>query len=115
MTAKPRPDFIGERIRRLRKDRDLTQAELAGRIGIIQSDLCRMEKGEYKVGLDVLFRILGVFGMSISEFFNESANQAGTDEGELLRRFRALSEESKGEVLDFVRFKEQQDLMQRGS
>lgn len=113
--TKAKADFIGEKIRRLRKERNLTQAELAERIGIIQSDLCRMEKGEYKVGLDVLFRILGVFGMSISEFFNESVSRLSAVESDLVRRFRALNEDAQAEVLDFMRFKEQQEIPSRNS
>lgn len=104
-------DFVGQKVRKLRKERAMTQSELASRIGIIQSDLCRMEKGEYKVSLDVLFRILQVFGMRIGEFFNEPVeevpNSAGT-EAELVDGFRALGDEARTEVLDYVRFKAQQ-------
>ena len=89
----------------------MTQSELAARIGIIQSDLCRMEKGEYKVGLDTLFKILEVFGMNIGEFFDERIAPEGPAAGEteLMDRFRRLSEEARTEVLDYVRFKEQQE------
>lgn len=89
----------------------MTQSELAARIGIIQSDLCRMEKGEYKVGLDTLFKILEVFGMNIGEFFDERAAPEGpaAGEDELMERFRRLSDEARTEVLDYVRFKEQQE------
>jgi transcriptional regulator with XRE-family HTH domain len=104
-------DFVGQKVRKLRKERAMTQSELANRIGIIQSDLCRMEKGEYKVSLDVLFRILQVFGMRIGEFFNEpleeAAGTAGT-ETELIDGFRTLGDEARSEVLDYVRFKAQQ-------
>ena len=104
-------DFVGQKCRKLRKERSMTQSELAGRIGIIQSDLCRMEKGEYKVSLDVLFRILQVFGMRIGEFFNEpaedAADAAGT-EAELVDGFRSLDDEARTEVLEYVRFKAQQ-------
>lgn len=104
-------NFVGTKVRRLRKDRGMTQSELATRIGIIQSDLCRMEKGEYKVGLDSLFKILEVFGMNIGEFFDERGATAGPalEEAELVDRFRALSDEARVEVLDYVRFKEQQE------
>jgi transcriptional regulator with XRE-family HTH domain len=104
-------NFVGEKVRRLRKERGMTQSELASRIGIIQSDLCRMEKGEYRVGLDTLFRILEVFGMNIGEFFAEGAVAAGSppQENELSERFRNLSEDSRRDVLEYVRFKEQQD------
>ena len=89
----------------------MTQSELAARIGIIQSDLCRMEKGEYKVGLDTLFKVLEVFGMNIGEFFDEKLAPEGPLAGELelLERFRRLSDEARTEVLDYVRFKEQQE------
>ena len=63
--------LIGPKIRKMRKERKLTQTELAARIGIQQSDLSRMEKGEYRVSLDTLFRILAEFNVSISEFFDD--------------------------------------------
>src|SRR5258707_15497349 len=65
--------LVGQRIRQLRQARHLRQPDLASRIGITQSDLSRMESGEYKVGLDTLFRILQVFELSMSRFFEEPA------------------------------------------
>ena len=104
-------NFVGMKVRRLRKERGMTQSELATRIGIIQSDLCRMEKGEYKVGLDTLFKVLEVFGMNIGEFFDEKTGFGGpaAEEAEVLERFRRLSEDARADVLDYVRFKEQQE------
>ncbi len=99
--------FVGSKIRQLRKERGLTQSELARRIGVQQSDLCRMENGEYKVSLDTLFKVLGVFGMDIGEFFrDEFPSPHATDrERELLRLFQRLSPEAQEEVLDFARYK----------
>ena len=74
MSAVPKTSqilLVGQRIRQIRKSRRLTQADLAARIGATQSDLSRMENGEYKVGLDTLFRILQVFELSMSRFFEE--------------------------------------------
>ena len=48
----PEVEDVGRRLRELRKARNLTQSDLAQRIGIQQSDLCRMEKGRYRVRLD---------------------------------------------------------------
>ena len=110
MEARVRKDFVGQRVRTLRKERALTQSDLAARIGIIQSDLCRMEKGEYRVGLDTLLKVLQVFGMEIGEFFEEGPASRPAEEAELLQRFRNLSPDSRGNVLDYVRFKEQQVL-----
>ena len=109
-TAKARKTgSVGGKIRGIRKERGLTQSDLAQRIQVIQSDLCRMEKGEYKVSLDVLFRILAVFEMNVAEFFDEPAASASSQEQELVEEFRSLSYEARVEVLDFVRFKSRQN------
>jgi transcriptional regulator with XRE-family HTH domain len=97
---------VGQRIRQHRLDRHLTQTELARQIGIQQSDLSRMEKGEYRVSLDVLFRILQMFEMPLGEFFGDLARQHLTpSEDTLIQWFRQLSRQTQQEVLEFVEFK----------
>jgi transcriptional regulator with XRE-family HTH domain len=105
--------LVGQKIRQIRKSRRLTQAELASRIGVTQSDLSRMENGEYKVGLDTLFRILHVFELSMSHFFEEPSAEAGPadapfDDAPLARDWAALPEDSRREVREFVAFKKMQ-------
>ena len=97
---------VGQRIRQHRQERNLTQTELARHIGIQQSDLSRIEKGEYRVSLDVLFRLLHVFEMSLGEFFGDLAGQNLTArEARLLESFRLLPFTEQDEVVDFVEFK----------
>jgi transcriptional regulator with XRE-family HTH domain len=101
---------VGQRIRQHRLDHHLTQTELARQIGIQQSDLSRMEKGEYRVSLDVLFRILQALELSLGEFFGDLAQQSLTSrEGMLVESFRSLSREAQQEVVDFVNFKRQRE------
>jgi len=100
----------GDRIRILRKDRNLTQAELATSIGIQQSDLCRMENGEYKVSLETLFKILSIFQINIAEFFHEETPPSISEKDvDFLREFQKLDSESQREVWDFLRFKRMDD------
>ena len=78
-----------------------------------QSDLSRMENGEYKVGLDTLFRILHVFELSMSHFFEEPPAEAAPpdapfDDVPLARDWAALPEDSRREVREFVAFKKMQ-------
>ncbi len=102
--------LVGSRIRSLRKDRSLTQADLAHRIGIQQSDLCRMENGEYKVSLETLFKILSIFEMNIADFFNEDAAAVSRDrEYEFLRQYQKLSPRAQEEVQSFIQFKLQSE------
>jgi len=99
--------FVGAKIRQIRKTHSMTQSELARRISVQQSDLCRMETGEYKVSLDTLLKILSVFGMDIGEFFRgEALPQATADrDTELLRLFHRLEAPAQDEVLDYLRYK----------
>ena len=123
MSAEPRTSqilLVGPKIRQIRKSRHLTQADLASRIGVTQSDLSRMENGEYKVGLDTLFRILHVFELSMSHFFEELPAEASEhaadetiagapfDDAPLSRDWAALPEDSRREVREFVAFKKMQ-------
>ena len=100
--------LVGSRIRELRKGRRLTQTELSERIGIAQSDLSRMEQGEYKVGLDTLFKILQVFDLKMGEFFGETDTPDAVAMREFVNDFHELSSEAQREVRDFVRFKKLQ-------
>jgi len=101
--------LVGSRIRELRKGRHLTQTELSEKIGIAQSDLSRMEQGEYKVGLDTLFKILQVFDLKMGEFFGETEGPAEKEARDFVLEFKALSDEARQEVRDFVRFKKTQE------
>jgi len=98
--------LVGPKIRQLRKERKLTQTELASRIGIQQSDLSRMEKGEYRVSLDTLFKILAVFNVSISEFFDDVNKESLTPRDvQVMRDLQRLPNTVRREVEEFIAFK----------
>jgi len=107
--TRDRQNLVGSRIRALRKGRNLTQTELSERIGILQSDLSRMEKGEYKVGLDTLFKILAVFELDMASFFDESQNAPSHEaDRQLWKEFLSLDDDARHEVRDFILFKKAQ-------
>ncbi|MBK5260219.1 MAG: helix-turn-helix transcriptional regulator [Thermoanaerobaculia bacterium] len=97
-------ELVGRKIRQLRRQRKLTQVELAQKIGIHQSDLSRMEQGEYKVGLDTLLKILQTFDLSIGDFFDESSRAQS-----LVDRMRTLSTSAQAEIENFIEFKRRQE------
>jgi len=101
--------LVGQKIRQLRKEHKLTQVELSQRLGIQQSDLSRMEQGEYRVSLDTLFRILAEFKMSIGEFFEGVAQESITPRDvRLIQSFNTLREDAQHEVEEFIAFKQGQ-------
>lgn len=101
--------LVGQKIRQLRKEHKLTQVELSHRLGIQQSDLSRMEQGEYRVSLDTLFRILAEFKVGIGEFFEDIAKESITPRDvQLVQQFNALPDDVQREVEDFIAFKKAQ-------
>jgi transcriptional regulator with XRE-family HTH domain len=95
--------LVGRKIRQLRKERQQTQTELAARLGIQQSDLSRMEKGEYRVSLDTLFKILAEFRIGVGEFFDEVARESVTPHDlRLLSDFHELDATSQNEVESYI-------------
>ena len=101
--------LVGQKIRQLRKEHKLTQVELSQRLGIQQSDLSRMEQGEYRVSLDTLFRILAEFKVGIGEFFEDVAKESITPRDvHLVQKFNQLPENAQREVEDFIAFKQAQ-------
>ena len=111
--AAPQVADIGVRLRRLRRERKLTQADLARQIGIQQSDLSRMEKGEYRVSLDNLFKILAVFDIKMADFFGNTAaaqpaaasRPLAREDMQILHMLRRLSPEGRQEAMEFLEFK----------
>lgn len=110
MTTKVRQiQLVGQKIRQLRKEHKLTQVELSQRLGIQQSDLSRMEQGEYRVSLDTLFRILAEFKMSMGEFFEDVTQESITPRDvQLVQQFNTLPLDAQREVEDFIAFKQSQ-------
>ena len=96
-------ELVGRKIRQLRKERKLTQNDLAARIGIQQSDLSRIERGEYRVSLDILFRMLAEFRVSLSEFFNEdNGSSVGPREVLLVQQLNALPAPDQEEIRSLI-------------
>jgi putative transcriptional regulator len=61
---------IQNRIRRLRFDRaEMTQQQLADKIGVTRQTVNAIELGKYSPSLEVAFRIARVFGVPLEEVF----------------------------------------------
>ena len=59
---------LGEKIRELRKEKKMTQAELAAECDLDKQSIFRIEKGEFNISLTTLFRLadgLGVFATDL--------------------------------------------------
>ncbi|GAA1700615.1 helix-turn-helix transcriptional regulator [Microcella alkalica] len=65
-----KPTRVENRIRALRfAHGELTQAELAERIGVTRQTVIAIEQGKYSPSLEVAFQIARVFGVPLDDVF----------------------------------------------
>jgi putative transcriptional regulator len=65
-----KPTRVTNNIRALRfAASEMTQSELADRVGATRQTIIAIEQGRYSPSLEMAFRIAGVFGVSINEVF----------------------------------------------
>lgn len=68
-----KPTRVTNEIRRLRfANAEMTQAELADRIGVTRQTIIAIEQGRYSPSLEMAFQIARVFGVALDEVFGFS-------------------------------------------
>ena len=65
INKEPQRQRIGQRIAQLRKERGLTQQELAERTGMQQGNIARIEAGKYSARFDTLQTIAEAMGLTV--------------------------------------------------
>ena len=85
-------ETIGERITRLRKERGLTQKELAEKIGLIQVLVSKYELGKLKLSAEMAARFAKALGISTDEIIGLSSNgkENYTPDLKLVKRIRKI-------------------------
>lgn len=70
-----RPTRVTNDIRRLRFERgEMTQAELAERVGVTRQTIIAIEQGRYSPSLEMAFRIARALGVPLDEVFHYPAD-----------------------------------------
>ena len=62
---------VKNRLKVLRAERDWSQAELGGRLGVSRQAVNAIETGKYDPSLPLAFRIARLFGCPIEEIFDD--------------------------------------------
>lgn len=98
---------LGEKIRRLRRDRGWTQAEFAAQVGVHERHVLRWEKDRHQPTGRTLEKIAQVFGVPVGDLFDRNEVVDESPEDATLRRqfqeIKALSEDERfaiGMVID---------------
>ncbi len=63
------------RLRVLRAERELTQADLADRIGVSRQTIVALEAGRYAPSLTLAFKLAKLFSQPVDSIFDPDANE----------------------------------------
>ena len=70
------------RLKVLRAERDWTQADLAGRVGVSRQTINAVEKGKYDPSLPLAFGLARLFDSTIENIFYPDVEENGSKGGE---------------------------------
>ena len=69
--------FVKNRLKVLRAERDWSQAELGGRLGVSRQAVNAIETGKYDPSLPLAFKLSRLFDVPIEEIFDDGNGGAG--------------------------------------
>ena len=95
--------FLGKRIREERLKLNLTQEKLSEYVGISDSYLGQIERGERSVTLDTLIRIVNRLGVTIDFLLQESINIEDKYVNQLMQLMDGKTNKEKQMVLDVIK------------
>jgi transcriptional regulator with XRE-family HTH domain len=81
-------ETLGERLAHIRKEKGVTQVELADRVGIVQNLVSAYECGRLRLQAEMAIRFAKALGVSADELLGlkKQAQEAGTVKNRRLRR-----------------------------
>ncbi|GGB76921.1 hypothetical protein GCM10007424_16220 [Flavobacterium suaedae] len=71
-------NVIGQKIKRLREEKGITQEAMAAQLDVTQSNYGRLEKDDRRLNVVKLLKIVRILDTNISYIFNETENSDST-------------------------------------
>ncbi|MCM1265307.1 MAG: helix-turn-helix transcriptional regulator [Candidatus Gastranaerophilales bacterium] len=94
---------IGSLIRVLRKEKGLTQSEVAEIIGVSSQHYSRIERGEYTPGLQTFLKLVDVLDLDISRLKLNGESKISSTMYEILELLTRFNNTQQKAVLNFLR------------
>ena len=96
--------LIGERIKRTRKAKGMTQEVLAERLNVSIGYVSQVERGITKISLDLLGAVSAILGCDVAFLISESAvNSNEYIESELLSEIEKLDNKKRKYILEVIK------------
>ncbi|MDZ4808205.1 MAG: helix-turn-helix transcriptional regulator [Bacteroidota bacterium] len=86
---------FADRLKQLRKKKDLSQQELANQVGVHFTQISRYERGDFKPNSDAVTKIAQALNTTVDYLMtgstSDAANNAGLDK-EIISRFKEIQD-----------------------
>lgn len=101
---------FAENIREMRRKLQLTQKEMAQKIGISQGNLSGLEAGKFEPSSTVLMKFAAFFNVEMENLMGDviivdDIPDLKSEEAELLDKFNRLTPQNKNEILAIINLK----------
>ena len=85
--------FVGRKIKEYRKKANLTQEELAEKVGLCEKHIGQIERGAYLPTLSNFFKIINILRIDLSEFgYNVNSESLNPTKKELIKIIYEINE-----------------------
>ena len=96
--------LIGERIKHARKIKEITQENMAEKLGVSIGYVSQVERGVTKISLDLLGAISSILECNVSSLISASAvNSTEYLESEIVSELRKLDQRKKKFILTIIK------------
>ena len=96
-------EIFAERLQKIRNSKELSQSDLAHKIGLKPAAVSHFETGQRKPPFETLMNLADALSVSIDYLCGRDADRATTATGKLLKDFERLSLKEQDVVQDLVR------------
>lgn len=96
---------VGERIRTFRKERGLSQEELAHHASLHTTYIGQLERGEKNATIESLYKVTNALGITLEELFHNTQTGSKTISLEIMQIVNLLENKSKKDqrtILEFL-------------
>lgn len=91
-------------LKNLRKAKDLTQSDVAKKIGVGRTTYTEYERGTNQPPIDKLIMLADIFECSVDDIIGNKKSTNPSEMEELANMILALPEEKRKQAIDFIRF-----------
>lgn len=86
---------IGSRLRKVREDRKMSGRALALQVGVVPSQISKIESGATNPSIDLLQKLCEALGITMAEFFAEDGPELAPEFRRLLESAQKLTPEQR--------------------